>query len=277
MQQEFLSSQTLPIEVQQLAEAYNLGRLIGLYPKKKPGIGGWIARFLLVLLFITAPLVVEWPMFFSYLARIPVPILLAVLGFDLVWYGIIFAVLFPWYRNRRQQGYVFAAGFLCYGGSKTVLVRWEEIETVWRGTTGDEGVSLNSLKIRKTDGQTISLGSYISDAVQFCDALEREYVARKLPGVIEQYNAGAPIAFGKLIVGQHGLSKGKEILPWHEVEKAEVNDKRVNIKRRGKRIGWFYSSVPNVPDACILRALLPYVLYGSPGRMYGAGTRGARF
>ena len=274
MQHDILFDQALPIEIQQLAQAHHLGELTASYPRKKLGIGRGLAWSVIVLLFLISPLALEGLFFFPNLAEINRYALLAMLGFDLAWYGILYAVLFPLYRNRRQQGYVFTEGFLCYGGAQTVLVRWEEIETVWRGTMGEDSISLNTLKIRKTDGQTISVGDSIRNAVQFCDHLEREYVARKLPGVIERYHAGAPLAFGKLIVSQQGLSKGNEILPWHEVERAEVSDRYVTIKKRGKWIGWFYNSVPRVPDACILRALL---LYARPVQAYGTRTTGERF
>lgn len=274
MQQDLLFDQSLPIDVQQLAQAHHLGTLTAFYPRKKPGIGGWIARCLIVLLFIIGPLALQSLVFFPNLAGSSSAFLLALLGFDLIWYGIAFAVLFPWYRNRKQQGYIFTEGFLCYGGSKTVLVQWDEIETVWRGTQSEDSISLNTLKILKTDGQRVSVGNYISNAVQFCDALEREYVTRRLPGVIERYNTGIPIAFGKLVVDRRGLSKGKDALSWHEVEKAYVSDRYVSIKKLEKRIGWFHDSIPDVPDACILRALLQYV---RPVPVYGMGMRGERF
>lgn len=265
MQQSLQFAQPLaqpPIEVQQLAEAHHLGTLVAIYPKKKLGFGVQMILFIIALFFVGSPVFAQWQFFSQGIASYSLLVLLLFLGFNLIWYGVLIIVFTVVFRNRKHQGYIYIEGFLCYGGSKTIIVRWEEIESVWRGTENDGSIALNTLKIQKTDGKTINVGGHISNAVQFCENLEQEYVARKLPGTIERYNAGALIAFGKLMVSQQGLSKGNSFLPWDVVEIARVSDKHISIKKLGKRIGWFHGIVPNVPDACLLRALLQYVRPG---------------
>ena len=110
----------------------------------------------------------------------------------------------------------------------------------------------------KTDGTELKVRVIVlRDAPEIYSTIEHEFVRIRLPGTIEQYEAGNDIAFGKLSVNKLGLTRKGETLPWSQVQSIDVGEQRVEIKKEGQKRGnWFVGSVPN---QSLLRELVTHM------------------
>ena len=130
-------------------------------------------------------------------------------------------------------------GFVYLRWRKAEVLRWEQIKTVWYETGDPDSNVWDTLRIRKTDGTDLKLRvvNVLRDSSEIYGTIEREFVRIRLPGMIEQYEAGHSIAFGDLSVNKLGLTRQGEILPWSQVQSIDVGDQRVKIKKEGKKGG----------------------------------------
>lgn len=260
MSQYLQFAEQIPVEVQQLAEAYHLGTPTAIYNKtsNSPVAFGCTIAFLVP--FYIAPLITLWPLISNH-TFLQQPAYLLII-FDLVWYGIL--ILITWgvtsmYRNRHELVVTYTEGFVYQKRRKTEVLRWEWIETIWRGVEDEGSVNLKSMRIRKTDGTQFSFAPMLRDSLEICDAIEREFVRVRSPGMIEQYDAGGILFFDKLGFQLGGISNGKDILPWSSVASIEVSKNHVTIKKEGKMWPWYWRPVPQVPNACLLRELVTHI------------------
>jgi len=97
----------------------------------------------------------------------------------------------------------------------------------------------------------------LSGSSEIRATIEREFVRIRLPGMIEQYEAGHSIAFGDLSFSKLGLTYQGETLAWSQVQSIDVGDQRAEIKKEGKKWGnWFEDRVPNQR---LLRELVSHI------------------
>jgi len=248
------SLQPIPVEVQQLAEIHSLGAPTTSYSQKSvdfllyPSLLslialGFMALFILFLSSVDTTAQQCLPLFF-----------------------LILSVVFGWmsiYRyltGRKQQVHIYTQGFVYLRWHKAEALRWDQIETLWCAMPDSASYIWDTLRIRTTDGikvWVIVAATVLRDSSELYRTIEHEFVRIRLPGVIEQYEAGHSIAFDNLSVDKLGLTYQGETLPWSQVQSIDVGDQRVWINKEGQKWGyWFNNSVPNL---CLLRDLVTHI------------------
>jgi hypothetical protein len=251
MAQHLQSVQPIPGEVQQLAETHSLGAPTASYSKRP-----FSALFALILLFLLSLFSLGWSILLFFASAPPlweelgVPILTAFIG------GLTILYLAVW---KKQQIHIYTEGFVYLRWPKAKALRWEQIETIWYETANMNSNVWDTLRIRTTDGTElrVSVVTLLRDAGEIYRTIERKFVRIRLPGMLEQYEAGNDIAFGELSVNKLGLARKGETLLWSQVQSIDVGDQRVEIKKEGQKWrNWFAGSVPN---QSLLRELVAYM------------------
>jgi len=178
-----------------------------------------------------------------------------------------FIALIIWSRGgkattKRFHVYLCSYGLLRlrYDHSDVQVIRWEQLEKIWRRVSTyypeqEGGKKSYSCKytIQRDDGiQFIFEGT--SDLKDFGEIIEEEVIARFLPHVVELYDAGEPITFGKLTLSQQGVSNGKQYLSWDEITSIELIGDTLLINAWQQR--GFAMRVLEIPNVCVLEALI---------------------
>ena len=273
MAQHMRSVQPIPVEVQQLAEIHSLGVPTASYSKRT-------FNFLLDLISVLLCSLLAIPFFIpSLILSAPPLILLAVVA---GWLILMYIVQYKRrnqqvhytggldYCIRRWQGYkdipyqqvhIYTEGLVYLWPRTAEALRWEQIKTVWYEETvwfAEDTKDWDYLRIRKTDGTELEVRvSVLRGSSEIYRTIEREFVRIRLPGMIEQYEAGHSLAFGALSVNKLGLTYQGETLAWSQVQSIDVGDQRVEIKKEGQKWGnWFASRVPN---QSLLRELVTHL------------------
>lgn len=252
MAQHMRSVQPIPAEVQQLAEIHSLGAPTASYSKRT-----FAALFALIGMLLLSLFCLGWSiqLFFE-----SAPLLeeLAVLILTAFIVGLTVYAYLRWWK--KQQIHMYTEGFVYLRWPKAKALRWEQIETIWYELINDTQGPWNTLRIRTTDGTELKVWvvTILRDAREIYRTIEREFVRIRLPGMIEQYEAGHSIAFGDLSINKLGLTRKGETLPWSQVQSINLGDLRVEIKKEGqKRRNWFTGIVPN---QSLLRELVTHIL-----------------
>ncbi|MCL4302188.1 MAG: hypothetical protein KJ077_41255 [Anaerolineae bacterium] len=218
-------------------------------------IGGWVTIILgLVSLAVT-----------NFLVLRNVPALPICGGFSLaVLLGGVWSV---WTQQREKSLAVrlYQAGLVYVRGEKTQMVRWAEISQVQLATYYNRKLQMTShnYKLHTRRGSTLAFNfndQAMSDLAQLSATLQREVTARLLPEAIAAVQAGQPLVFGRLTVGQAGLSLGRRSLPWPEVASVQLEQGFVVIRRRSQKGEWGRTAVAGVPNIFVFTGLVDFIL-----------------
>ena len=260
MSQQMQLEQEISLKAFQLAERHHLGTPLSVYNKSSVTLVGLILITLFLLPFFIVPIIFTI-LFFNHngTSYAPWPIIALVYLF---WYAIVIfleSVALFWYRNRKQQVHVYTEGFIYFTKHKAEIVRWDQIDTIWRGKFDEGRATMDSLLLRKTDGTKCTLDVPLRNRLEMCETIEREFIRTRLPGIIERYNAGNTLDFGFLSISLQGITKYKDVLPllpWNEVESIEVGPEYLKIRKIGRQFIWVNYPIPYIPNACLLRELV---------------------
>ncbi len=160
---------------------------------------------------------------------------------------------------------VYERGFIYLDKKLRTLnvIRWSRIEKVMRKAYRSDGITEYSITVHRSDGATFlfphdslhiaGLGLYIEQRVA-------QWIA---PAVIEQYEQGDTLTFGKLKVSRQGLHYNKSTMPWSEVYRANIlsaTTSSISIRQRGQQSDWQQISVNNTPNVYLLKLLIEYAI-----------------
>jgi Family of unknown function (DUF6585) len=244
MAQHMRSVQPIPAKVQQLAEIHSLGAPTASYSKRT--LTALLALIVWPIVYMLSCLEV-----FFEPGGLGLTLFVTIVGGGLI---VSYVYFFP-----KRQVYMYTDGFVYLRWRKAEALRIEQIETIRYGTADTDSNIWISLRLRKTDGTELKvrIGAVLRDARGIYSTIEREFVRIRLPGMIEQYEAGHSIAFGELSVNKLGLTRKGETLPWSQVQSIDVGDQRVEIKKEGQKgRNWFVGIVPN---QSLLRELVTHM------------------
>ena len=85
-------------------------------------------------------------------------------------------------------------------------------------------------------------------------------IGRQLHKSIETLNGGGTVRFGRLSVSPEGIGCDGTVLPWSDVEKVEVQQGVISVRKQGKWFNWGKVSVPDVPNVFVFIALVDQIV-----------------
>ncbi len=163
-------TQHIPVNVQQAAEAHQLGTPVAAFNKAslRPFVGGAV----ILLLFFGVP-------FYSLISSLshPDPYQYGTppLGFYLFVFALVFAAVgFLFYYYRLRGIYVYSGGLIYRTWFLNHILRWEQVSFVTRKFPARRSVNLF---MRSSKGRTLTLplSFNYNKCLQACDVVEREY------------------------------------------------------------------------------------------------------
>jgi hypothetical protein len=185
------------------------------------------------------------------------------LGLILLCAGLWLAVNALLYYGLRV--YVFTEGLVWIRGNKSDVIRWDHMKTIWQKVNkrflGSFSIgTVHSYTVQRDDGKKFKFNDGLSNVEALGNTLTREITGRLLPKVIDTYNAGEPVSFGKLSVTIHGISNGEDIILWNQVKNIQVNKGALAINKDGQWINWTTIKVSKIPNFPVFMALVDYIM-----------------
>jgi len=188
---------------------------------------------------------------------------LGALGFILLCAGLWLAVNALLYYGLRV--YVFTEGLVWIRGNKSDVIRWDHMKMIWQKVNkrylGSFYIGTShAYTVQRDDGKKFKFNDGLSNVEALGNTLIREITSRLLPKVIDTYNAGETVSFGKLSVTIHGISNGEDIILWNQVKNIQVNKGALAINKDGQWINWTTIKVSKIPNFPLFMALVDYIM-----------------
>lgn len=232
----------LRARAEQAAKSLRLGKLVaeyqqGVTPPMKGLVYGTMG--LLLLLLIGLPVAV---ILLLILTPYPLPgsFIVFVLAMAITfWLLLLGTTIWAWYAYWSDPWgmLLYAEGFVDVRMRRVRGVRWDHIETVQQRPTNRGARYI----LRTSDRATFSFGTiYLNLATtqptqdlevqmyqftaQLHATIEREVAIWLWERILEDYQAGLPVAFGPLRVSRQGVSDGQVHLPWNKMAAVRLGD-----------------------------------------------------
>jgi hypothetical protein len=182
-------------------------------------------------------------------------------------FGLVFIGVGVWWyvNNRRQRDLrvlVFPEGLSYTNRGRTEIIRWDDVKAAWQDITEDTdtGTIIHVYTVDCNDGRKYVFKDTLVDVEELGNAIQRESARRMLPRVLEAYDAGQTIPFGKLSISQAGITQGKETLPWEQVKRVRPSHGLITIEEQGKRLKWASVRALEVPNILVFLTVVNQVV-----------------
>lgn len=187
-----------------------------------------------------------------------------IIGLVLFVCGLIAPLIFL--LNRGQRVYVFAEGLMRTKGSRSEVVRWDQVESLRQAIVKITYKVLYVIPVARIVRHTYTVCQMDGTKLVFRDSLRgvevlgdrvsRETARCLFPKALATYHAGEQVAFGDLTISKQGVSRSGKLLPWAEYQGVEVVQGVVKIQQRGKRFSWTSVQVRKMPNLLVFLNLL---------------------
>lgn len=184
-------------------------------------------------------------------------------GFAVVALAIMISILLKPIRYRARRIYLHADGFLFVDGQDIQPFRWDAIEAMWQRLPEHNdilGSASHVYRVRRKDGSTVILNDLFPHIETLGERIRQEVTNCLLPLAIMSYTAGQTVAFGPLRVSDQGISNGRELLTWQQVQDIRLERNMIMVKKEDKVRRWPSIQVANVPNVFVFLALVHYIL-----------------
>jgi hypothetical protein len=114
--------------------------------------------------------------------------------------------------------------------------------------------------VQCNDGRKFVFKDTLADVEDLGRTIQEEVTRRALPRVLEAYNTGQTIPFGKLSISHAGITKGQETLPWDHVERVWLSQGELIVEKVGQRLRWSSFRVLEIPNLFVLLAIVNQIV-----------------
>ncbi len=157
------------------------------------------------------------------------------------WDAVAFVV-----QNVRRRGYYYALGGV--------------IAAAFANRNGTP----HSVTVQRNDGAVFKFNSTVQHVGQLIQTIQTAVLQAHMPRAMAAYNAGSPVNFGPLTLGQQGLSNGRELLPWNEVQSVDIKQGQVIVKKVGKTFSWANINIGQISNVFVFMSMTNYARTGRP-------------
>ena len=260
--QSSVSKLQIPAAIVQASSAYQMGNIRSGYGASqslaRPGIGGSVVCFILALFFIIWGVNAASESSAGAGIGIVAALIFAAMGLFALTRGLSIS-------NSNLHVYLCERGFLYT--EKNMAPQpflWDQIQ-VWRAVTrhyrnGAYTGTTTIYTIQRHDGYRIMLNNRLNNIEYLGAAISEQATQAQLPRAIQTFNSGQTLSFASLTLSQQGISNGRELLPWTQVQAVDVKDGYISVKRQGGWFRWAKLAASEVPNLFIFLALVDHVL-----------------
>lgn len=176
--------------------------------------------------------------------------------------------------------YQFEHGLIRAKGEQIDVIRWDAVAFVTQNVRSrgyyyavggviaaalaNRNGTPHSVSVQRNDGAVFKFNSTIQHVGQLIQTIQTAVLQAHMPRAMAAYNAGSPVVFGPLTLGQQGLSNGRELLPWNEVQSVDIKQGQMIVKRVGKTFSWANTNIAKIPNVFVFMSMINYARTGRP-------------
>jgi hypothetical protein len=196
-----------------------------------------------------------------------------VLGFTIIGllgFAALIVVMADMFRAIGTHVYVCPGGLLYLRQRKIEAIRWDQVDAVWQRITQRYSVGIKTVKthlytVRRNDGTTFKFNDQLSNVETLGDTIVGETTRLQYPRYVAAYQAGQTVNFGRISLSQQGVSNGKELLPWQQIQELTGKGGFISFQQKGNTpVKWTPVMAHNIPNVSVFVALIDYILKTGP-------------
>lgn len=263
MATNMISQERLPLSVQQVAAAQQLGAFV-------KGYGSSIVRTIIgALVFLVAGIL------FFVGGTIPTDETVATRSvlviFAVLFVGTAIYLLYTVIQAANQQVYLFQRGIIIEKGSQTQAFPWSQANEVRQSITRNyrNGVYTGTTYIftlRRADGYQVKLGNLTKGIAELGPAMAEGVTRELVPRALQALRMGQTLTFEPFVINQQGIGNGHEFLPWSQIQPVEVKQGRVTVKKVGTSRGTWSAMVAKIPNFLVFTVVAEEMRRQAGGR-----------
>ena len=168
-----------------------------------------------------------------------------------------------WRLKHNLRALVYPDGFIHVRGGRVNAFRWDEIAEVYQSMQRTHRFGRAAQKIymvKDATGKKSVLTGELAGIAALGETIQREVTARMLPRCWEEYNQGKTLQFGALGISKEGISKGKEIQPWDQVEEVRLEWGSIVVKKNDKKLPWASITASSTPNLFVFTSMVDKII-----------------
>ncbi len=168
--------------------------------------------------------------------------------------------------DGRKRALVFKDGIAEVRRGKTTVMRWDDVTsvnqkiTVQRQRSGRQGKPTYTYTLRSPNGMLVF--SAYQGIEQLGNTIQTEVGKRLGPRMIDAYNHGETLKFGKVTVSKAGLDIGQGLIPWPQVEQVTLSLGKLAVRRNGQWTEMVGQTAGQTPNLNVLMVLVKEITGG---------------
>ncbi|MFF3636900.1 DUF6585 family protein [Streptomyces sp. NPDC002250] len=172
-------------------------------------------------------------------------------------------------KQAARRLHLFEHGLAEVGKSGEVSVfRWDTMtvlqEITERYANGIYVGTTYVYTLCRADGTALKVTGFYDQPERWGPALQQEITRAQLPGLLAGLEQGGTLTYGELSVSLGGVATSKNSLTWPQIEKAELSQGVLVLRKAGKKLPWAKMPVKKIPNLFLFLALVEQLRYGGP-------------
>ncbi|MGW4823065.1 DUF6585 family protein [Streptomyces sp. NPDC004227] len=170
-------------------------------------------------------------------------------------------------KQAARRLHLFEHGLAEVGRNGEVSVfRWDSMtvlqEITERYANGIYVGTTYVYTLYREDGTTLKVTDFYGRPECWGPAFQQEITRAQLPGLLTELEQGRTLAYGSLSVNLGGVATAKGSLTWAEIEKVEISQGMLVLRKPGKKLPWAQVQVKKIPNLFLFLALVDRLRYG---------------
>lgn len=176
-------------------------------------------------------------------------------------------------KQAARRLHFFEHGLAEVGKNGEVSVfRWDSVmvlqEITERYANGIYVGTTYVYTLCREDGTKLKVTEFYDQPERWGPALQQEITRAQLPGLLTRLGQGETLPYGGFSVNLGGVATAKGSLTWPKIEKADVSQGALVLRKRGKKLPWANVPVKRIPNLFLFLTLVEQLRYG--GRQQAA-------
>ncbi|GAB3175239.1 DUF6585 family protein [Streptomyces incanus] len=170
-------------------------------------------------------------------------------------------------KQAARRLHLFEHGLAEVGKNGEVSVfRWDSMtvlqEITERYANGIYVGTTYVYTLYREGGTTLKVTDFYAQPERWGPVFQQEITRAQLPGLLAELEQGRPLVYGGLSVNLGGVATAKGSLTWPEIEKVEISQGVLVLRKSGKKLPWARVPVKEIPNLFLFLALVDQVRYG---------------
>ena len=172
-------------------------------------------------------------------------------------------------KQAARRLHLFEHGLAEVGKSGEVSVfRWDTMavlqEITERYANGVYVGTTYVYTLYREDGTTLKVTDFYDQPERWGPAVQQEITRAQIPGLLAGLEQGGTLAYGELSVNLGGVATSKDSLTWPQIEKVELSQGVLVLRKTGKKLPWARTPVKKIPNLFLFLTLVEQLRYGGP-------------